>query len=104
MELIDRAALYRLIAEKEELARNRVVDTPTNSPVYMRYVAQLNERTELKHAVADVPTIDAVPVVHGRWIPVDEKNDAFDCSECIAMVQKRCNYCPNCGAKMGLEG
>lgn len=47
---------------------------------------------------------DTVPVVHGRWLPVDEKNDAFDCSECDAMVHKRMNYCPKCGAKMDLEG
>ena len=58
--LIDRAELYKHIAELEELARNRVCDTPTNSPAYMRYVAQLNERTYLKHEIADAPTIDPV--------------------------------------------
>jgi len=36
----------------------------------------------------------------GHWIPVDDKNDAFDCSECIAMVARKTNYCPRCGAKM----
>lgn len=36
----------------------------------------------------------------GHWIPVDDKNDAFDCSECIAMVAKKTKYCPGCGAKM----
>lgn len=36
----------------------------------------------------------------GHWIPVDDKNDAFDCSECIAMVARKSNYCPRCGAKM----
>ena len=46
----------------------------------------------------ELPTID--PVKHGKWIPVDEKNDAFDCSECDAMVLRRYNYCPNCGARM----
>ena len=58
--LIDRAELYKHIAELEELARNRVCDTPTNSPAYMRYVAQLNERTYLKHGIADALTIDPV--------------------------------------------
>lgn len=37
---------------------------------------------------------------HGYWIPVDEKCDAFDCSECVAMVQKPTNYCPRCGSEM----
>lgn len=46
---------------------------------------------------------DVQPVRHGQWIPVDEMEDAFDCSECDAMVSKRLNYCPNCGAKMDKE-
>ena len=37
---------------------------------------------------------------YGEWLPVDDKNDAFDCSECDVMVVKKHNYCPNCGAKM----
>lgn len=37
---------------------------------------------------------------HGSWDVVDEKEDAFDCSECDAMVQRRYNFCPKCGAKM----
>lgn len=43
---------------------------------------------------------DVVEVRHGEWIPVDEKRDAFDCSECDAMVSRTMNYCPNCGARM----
>ena len=70
-DLISRSALYAEIAEKEELARKRVLDTPTNSPCYMRYVAQLNERTAFKHMVADTPTIEAVPVVEVNKI-IDE--------------------------------
>ena len=40
---------------------------------------------------------------HGAWLPVDEKEDAFDCSLCDVMVQKRHNFCPKCGAKMDLN-
>ena len=47
-----------------------------------------------------VSAADVQPIRHGRWIPVDEMEDAFDCSECDAMVSKRLNYCPKCGAKM----
>lgn len=54
-DTISRAALYRQVSAKEELARKRVIDTPTDSPAYMRYVAQLNERTAFKHLVADFP-------------------------------------------------
>ncbi len=53
-----------------------------------------------KQLLKSAPAADVAPVRHGRWIPVDEMEDAFDCSECDAMVSKRLNYCPKCGAHM----
>lgn len=59
-------------------------------------------------SLADVPTVDAVEVVHGRW-----EYHWFDsyCSVCgwenRADRVTRCRddypYCPNCGAKMDGE-
>lgn len=54
-KLISAEKLYNKITEFEELARNRVLDTPTTSHAYPRYVAQLNERTALKHMIMDEP-------------------------------------------------
>ena len=34
------------------------------------------------------------------WLPVDELYDAFDCSECSAMVKYPYDVCPHCGAKI----
>lgn len=67
-DLISRKYLYDKMLEKEELARQRVLDTPTHSPAYLRYVAQLNERTALKHEIADAPVIEAP-----TWIPCSER-------------------------------
>ena len=36
----------------------------------------------------------------GEWLPVDNKNDAWDCSFCGAMVGRKTNYCPRCGRRM----
>lgn len=66
-DLISRKYLYDKMSEKEELARQRVLDTPTHSPAYLRYVAQLNERTALKHEIMDAP--EAEP----QWIPCSER-------------------------------
>ena len=46
------------------------------------------------------PTVDAVPVVHGRWGNYDPYLDGYRCSRC--KLSHRCctPYCPNCGAKM----
>ena len=35
-----------------------------------------------------------------EWLEVDDKHDAFDCSNCGAMASRKCLYCPGCGAKM----
>jgi hypothetical protein len=114
---IDKSELYKEIAELEELSRKRVVDTPTNSPAYARYVAQLDERTMLKHKIADTHAADVAPVVHGKWISVENPQwRAYShdkCSICgwwntknalcydgIRKPGHSLNYCPNCGAKM----
>ena len=65
----------------------------------------------LKSLIDEQPTVEAEPVRHGRWIPVDP--DKYDfatewcCSECdkdvfVTWYGKECDYgyCPNCGARM----
>lgn len=71
-DLISRKYLYDKMLEKEELARQRVLDTPTHSPAYLRYVAQLNERTALKHEIADAPDVTDINV-ESKWIPCSER-------------------------------
>jgi 6-phosphogluconate dehydrogenase (decarboxylating) len=55
-DLISRKELWEEIVRLEELARRRVLDTPISSPFYQRYSTQLNERTNLKHIIADAKT------------------------------------------------
>ena len=58
--------------------------------------------------IDNAPTVDAVEVVHGRWI---DEYPYVRCSECNAeWVNCRTDnepslfyYCPNCGAKMDGE-
>ena len=51
------------------------------------------------------PTVDAAPVVRGRWrfCGSDRWNDAYECSECGKIAMDDSNYCTNCGAKMDLK-
>ncbi len=52
------------------------------------------------------PTVDAVPVVHGRWTMSSDRPDTIICSCCDSAFDvwkadiKRHHYCPNCGARM----
>lgn len=60
--------------------------------------------------VMDAPTIDAVPVVRGRWRTWEEQfpdrttkkknNLGVFCSACQLHADNMTNYCPNCGARM----
>lgn len=63
------------------------------------------DATGIRHYIASAPTIDAVPVVHGRWDFGRTFNhiDFYVCSECGAPTQGKPPFCCNCGAKMDKE-
>lgn len=84
MRLIDADALYERLKADEELARNRVIDTPNSfpngavNPSAIRYMAQLSERTRFKEMVCDAPTVNAAtPVVR--------------CKDCKHNFSKKCH-------------
>ena len=65
---------------------------------------------EFRFAIDHAPTIDAVPVVHGRWdkpvehgLPYAANHLGVVCSYCCKWSDNDYNYCPNCGAKMDAE-
>lgn len=54
-----------------------------------------------------MPTVDAVPVRHGKWIhevryTIDSLHSyqQYRCSECGMTYITNTKYCPNCGARM----
>jgi hypothetical protein len=64
--------------------------------------------------IVEAPTVDAVPVVHGRWINTGDsyedehcRYNYWECSACGNQIAGRYGlhrYCPDCGAHMDLEG
>ena len=60
-----------------------------------------------ENCIAQQPTVDAVEVVHGRWI---DKGEYAVCTECggrsgtqydgVEPIPLMTQFCPNCGAKM----
>lgn len=100
MRLIDADALKALIIRRRKEAK-----TLTGIDMVM--------------VIDDAPTVDAVPVVHGRWISDEAYGhikviDGIPNGSCICSVCGKWltgsdeydvygNYCPACGAKMDLE-
>ena len=60
-----------------------------------------------KRDIDEAPTVDAVEVVHGRWIfGTSNHREWMKCSECLVSQTPTgvFSYCPNCGAKMDGDG
>ena len=64
-------------------------------------------------AIRKIQAADVAPVRHGRWearaIPRSDPDGdwialEYHCSLCNRLEYRKENYCPNCGAKMDLEG
>ena len=64
------------------------------------------------HLIDDAPAVDAVPVVHGRWIDIDTETYTWKirCSKCghersmMSTGQTYPMYCEDCGARMDGKG
>ena len=89
MRLIDADVLYERLKTDEELAMNRVIDTPlslpTNSPINpsaIQFMTQLSEITRFKEMVYDTPTVDAVEVIRCK-----------DCKYSRMTFDGECKYC-----------
>lgn len=102
MRLIDAEALEESIEQIDwyHLARNgEMVKGATAENGWYK-------EQDIYSAIEEAPTIEAKPVVHGRWISKNPHGYEwiFVCSNCDYVdgypFNDRHNYCPNCGAKM----
>ena len=65
---------------------------------------KLYSENDIREMIDMMPTIDAVPVRHGKWIGYAGTVGA-ECSLCrkwldVLQGTAEMNYCPNCGARM----
>lgn len=71
-----------------------------------KHYVRLDSVTE---KIRSAPTIDAVPVVHAEWDHWG--GDEWKCTNCAGFIYAEGSwekpwqkYCPNCGAKMKMDG
>lgn len=98
-----------LISRASFRSNIQTVLNDTTCPIYI--AAEIEQYLELE------PAVDAVPVVHGRWVKMTgmmppEYHGHYECSECGWHMkglrnswtrEEELSYCPNCGAKMETE-
>ena len=70
-------------------------------------------REDAADCIRYMDAVDVAPVRHGLWearaIPRSDPDGdwialEYHCSLCNRLEYRKENYCPNCGAKMDLEG
>ena len=63
-------------------------------------------REDAADCIRYMDAADVDPGRHGRWLPFHSTaaGDIQYCSACEIGCTWKPNYCPNCGAKMDLEG
>ena len=84
---------------KKSYAVNAVLDVYYDTPD----IDLSGEKFEA--AIRKIQAADVAPVRHGRWVYPIGMAWNYVCSECgksIGVIKHK--YCPNCGAKMDLEG
>lgn len=104
MRLIDRDSLKHQIIETYEY------EFPTASGAFDEFVTKI-----IPNIINNAPTIDAAPVVHGKWIPgrhweyrngntTMSGDSGVGCSVCGVVnftgINQHTPFCPSCGAKM----
>ena len=91
-------------------ALDRVLEDFENRHTKSCFVITAKAISKVRQIVYAMKDVDAVEVVHGRWIPTYKVNwwmgtqdiDGFTCNQCARHFKSklRLNYCPNCGADM----
>lgn len=77
---------------------------PIDADAFKKMLAE--EEIEIP-MIDDQPTVDAVPVRHGKWLSREEGVvypfwERYTCSACGKHADNT-EYCPNCGARMDEE-
>ena len=84
----------------------RLINADGAKAIICKYENRAGRQHQMIYEIEMLPTIEAEPVRHGRWIFDSGVDYCEKCSECKVPKPPHYisdNYCPNCGAKMDAE-
>ena len=92
------------ISKTDAIKLAAIIVVPFATSENIQDIHKAFERTIDKYPAADVQ-----PVKHGKWIKSRQfaytrYTSVFTCSECNKSGRSNYNYCPNCGARMEVDG
>ena len=98
-DLIDRAAANAALEKLDELMRHRA---ETEDKEFVKVQVGI---TLARCEIDAMPTIEAAPVVHARWMQDDTLKDLYFCSKCLTRDHRKPKhkFCPDCGARMDAD-
>lgn len=105
MRLIDADALKKALEEMKIIIDEDVLECNSIHEELVYLLEKVD--AVLAEKIDDLATIEAVPVVHGKWTKIYGSCMyvfSFRCSECNKLVEFDTNFCPNCGADMRTKG
>ena len=99
--------------EKRLISIDEALEATHREPFWTK-----SEAAYIRSFLVKLPKADAVEVVHGRWLTLEEYAEKISadptgyaggwrfCSECEQPMRELYGwaYCPNCGAKMDGDG
>ena len=106
----------KVLTMAEYIKREALIDAVESIDWYSVYKGKLTagapntenalyKASSIYAVIDNAPAADVVPVRHGKWLCVDTDTEPFFlCNRCKKKEYWESDYCPNCGAKMDLEG
>ena len=85
LNLIDKTAAYNALKHEAETHE-------------LSFTVEAYDRAA--RIIDQMPTIEAEPVRHGRWLPCMMLKYKYECGCCEEPSNYPPPYCPNCGAEM----
>lgn len=102
MDLISRSELVKLLEyRKREHYENYESFRNYMGNRRLEHETEYEECKRILTIVANQPTVEAVPVVHGEWDKYRiSKLFSYTCNICHCDVEEKTPFCPSCGADM----